>query len=44
MVDDWDHERPWDAAGVYAVAPGVLRIPLPLPDDGLSRSYDFGDA
>jgi len=34
-VDDWEHERPWDAVGVYAVAPGVLRIPLPLPDDGL---------
>jgi len=35
LVDDWEHELPWDAAGVYAVAPGVLRIPLPLPDDGL---------
>ncbi len=35
MVDDWEHERRWDEAGVYAVAPGVFRIPLPLPDDGL---------
>jgi glyoxylase-like metal-dependent hydrolase (beta-lactamase superfamily II) len=34
-VNDWEHERPWDTAGVYAVAPGVYRIPLPLPDDGL---------
>jgi glyoxylase-like metal-dependent hydrolase (beta-lactamase superfamily II) len=46
LVDDWDHERPWDAAGVYAVAPGVLRIPLPLPDDGLKavNVYILDDA
>lgn len=30
-----DPERPWSDAGVYAVAPGVHRIPLPLPGDAL---------
>jgi len=25
----------WTAAGVFEVAPGVYRIPLPLPNDGL---------
>lgn len=30
-----DPDRDWRAAGVYEVAPGVHRIPLPLPDRGL---------
>ena len=34
-VDDWSHDLPWDAPGVYTVAPGVHRLPLPLPDQGL---------
>ena len=25
----------WTAPGVYEVVPGVHRIPLPLPNDGL---------
>lgn len=27
--------RPWFESGTYEVAPGVHRIPLPLPNDGL---------
>jgi glyoxylase-like metal-dependent hydrolase (beta-lactamase superfamily II) len=27
--------RPWTEPGIYTVAPGVYRIPLPLPNDGL---------
>jgi glyoxylase-like metal-dependent hydrolase (beta-lactamase superfamily II) len=34
-IDDWTHDRPWDAPGVYTVGEGVFRIPLALPDDGL---------
>lgn len=34
-IDDWSHDRPWDAPGAYTVAPGVHRLPLPLPDKGL---------
>ena len=34
-IDDWSHDLPWDAPGVYTVAPGVHRLPLPLPDKGL---------
>src|SRR6202035_1509890 len=30
-----DPERDWTAPGVYSVAPGVYRIPLPLPSDVL---------
>jgi glyoxylase-like metal-dependent hydrolase (beta-lactamase superfamily II) len=30
-----DPERDWTAPGVYSVAPGVYRIPLPLPSDAL---------
>lgn len=30
-----DPEGDWTAAGVFEVAPGVYRIPLPLPMDGL---------
>lgn len=30
-----DAARPWTEPGVYHVAPGVYRIPLPLPNDGL---------
>jgi len=34
-LDDWSHDLPWDAPGVYTVAAGVHRLPLPLPDQGL---------
>jgi glyoxylase-like metal-dependent hydrolase (beta-lactamase superfamily II) len=34
-IDDWSHDQPWDAPGVYTVARGVHRLPLPLPDKGL---------
>jgi glyoxylase-like metal-dependent hydrolase (beta-lactamase superfamily II) len=30
-----DPTRDWTEPGVYSVAPGVFRIPLPLPTDGL---------
>lgn len=30
-----DSDRPWADAGAWPVAPGVHRIPLPLPNDGL---------
>ncbi|TNC23372.1 MBL fold metallo-hydrolase [Amycolatopsis alkalitolerans] len=30
-----DAARSWTEPGVYSVAPGVYRIPLPLPNDGL---------
>jgi glyoxylase-like metal-dependent hydrolase (beta-lactamase superfamily II) len=30
-----DSGLPWDAEGAWSVAPGIHRIPLPLPDDGL---------
>lgn len=30
-----DPERPWTEPGAWPVAPGVHRIPLPLPTDGL---------
>ncbi|HKS47208.1 MAG TPA: MBL fold metallo-hydrolase [Amycolatopsis sp.] len=30
-----DNARPWTEPGIYTVAPGVYRIPLPLPNDGL---------
>src|ERR1700730_17966813 len=30
-----DPGRDWTAPGVYSVAPGVYRIPLPLPSDAL---------
>ncbi len=34
VIDD-DPAGDWTAPGVYRSAPGVYRIPLPLPDDGL---------
>jgi glyoxylase-like metal-dependent hydrolase (beta-lactamase superfamily II) len=34
LTDD-DPERDWTESGVYAVAPGIYRIPLPLHADGL---------
>jgi glyoxylase-like metal-dependent hydrolase (beta-lactamase superfamily II) len=34
LTDD-DPDRDWTDPGVYTVAPGVHRIPLPLPTDGL---------
>jgi glyoxylase-like metal-dependent hydrolase (beta-lactamase superfamily II) len=34
IVDD-DPAGDWTAPGVYRCAPGVYRIPLPLPNDGL---------
>lgn len=30
-----DSDRPWATPGAWPVAPGVHRIPLPLPNDGL---------
>ena len=30
-----DDARSWTEPGIYTVAPGVYRIPLPLPNDGL---------
>ncbi|WP_027946220.1 MBL fold metallo-hydrolase [Amycolatopsis taiwanensis] len=30
-----DDARAWTEPGIYVVAPGVYRIPLPLPNDGL---------
>ena len=35
----------WAAPGVYPVAPGVHRVPLPLPTDGLRavNVYVIGD-
>ena len=35
MIADEDPERDWTAPGVFHCAPGVYRIPLPLPNDGL---------
>jgi glyoxylase-like metal-dependent hydrolase (beta-lactamase superfamily II) len=38
----------WTAAGTYPVGPGVYRIPLPLPNDGLQAvnvyAIDHGDS
>ncbi|HXV92973.1 MAG TPA: MBL fold metallo-hydrolase, partial [Pseudonocardia sp.] len=34
-VEDDDPTRDWTAPGVFRCAPGVHRIPLPLPNDGL---------
>lgn len=34
-VTDDDPDGDWTAPGVYRSAPGVYRIPLPLPQDGL---------
>src|SRR3990170_3976477 len=34
IVDD-DPAGDWTAPGLYRCAPGVYRIPLPLPNDGL---------
>ncbi|GAA0934660.1 MBL fold metallo-hydrolase [Pseudonocardia zijingensis] len=35
MIADDDPAGDWTAPGVYRCAPGVYRIPLPLPNDGL---------
>ncbi len=35
QIQQDDPERDWTAAGVYEVAAGTWRIPLPLPTDGL---------
>ena len=35
MIHDDDPTRPWDDPGVFRVAPGVYRMPLPMPNDGL---------
>jgi glyoxylase-like metal-dependent hydrolase (beta-lactamase superfamily II) len=35
VIDDDAPERDWTEPGVYRCAPGVHRIPLPLPNDGL---------
>lgn len=34
LVDDTDRRR-WEEPGVYEVAPGIFRVPLPMPDRGL---------
>jgi len=34
-LSEEDPDRDWTAAGIYRSAPGVYRIPLPLPNDGL---------
>jgi glyoxylase-like metal-dependent hydrolase (beta-lactamase superfamily II) len=34
-VQGVDDRHAWERAGVFEVAPGVHRIPLPLPNDGL---------
>jgi glyoxylase-like metal-dependent hydrolase (beta-lactamase superfamily II) len=45
IVDD-DPDGDWTAPGVYRCAPGVHRIPLPLPNDGLRavNVYAVADA
>jgi glyoxylase-like metal-dependent hydrolase (beta-lactamase superfamily II) len=35
VIEDDDPDRDWTAPGVFRCAPGVYRIPLPLPHDGL---------
>ncbi|MDT7711112.1 MAG: hypothetical protein QOG20_6719 [Pseudonocardiales bacterium] len=35
MILDDDPDGDWTAPGVFRCAPGVYRIPLPLPNDGL---------
>ena len=35
MIIDDDPAGDWTAPGIYRCAPGVYRIPLPLPNDGL---------
>ena len=35
MIEDDDPDGDWTAPGVFRCAPGVHRIPLPLPIDGL---------
>lgn len=35
MIADDDPDGDWTAPGVFRCAPGVYRIPLPLPQDGL---------
>ena len=35
VIEDDDPDGDWTVPGVYRCAPGVYRIPLPLPNDGL---------
>jgi glyoxylase-like metal-dependent hydrolase (beta-lactamase superfamily II) len=35
VIADDDPDRDWTAPGAFRCAPGVYRIPLPLPQDGL---------
>ena len=35
MIEDDDPDGDWTAPGVFRCAPGIHRIPLPLPNDGL---------
>ncbi|WP_214407824.1 MBL fold metallo-hydrolase [Pseudonocardia lacus] len=35
VIDDDAPDRDWTEPGIYRCAPGVYRIPLPLPQDGL---------
>jgi glyoxylase-like metal-dependent hydrolase (beta-lactamase superfamily II) len=35
MTNTWSVPDDWTTTGVFEVAPGVHRIPLPLPNDGL---------
>ena len=35
LLPDPSDRRDWERPGAFEVAPGVHRIPLPLPDDGL---------
>lgn len=34
-TSDRDPERPWDEPGTETIVPGVHRVPLPMPEDGL---------
>ena len=45
MILDDDPDGDWTAPGVFRCAPGVHRIPLPLPNDGLRavNVYAVGD-
>lgn len=38
ITDDGD--QPWTTPGVYRVAPGVFRIPMPLPDESRLRAVN----
>lgn len=34
-IEDEDPERPWSSEGVFRLAPGVYRVPLPMPGEPL---------